>query len=219
MLAGMPHCTKALSSARLYLCTDARLDRGDFARFVDAAYSGGVDIIQLRDKSIEAAVELDMLAILRETAARYGKLWSTNDRADVTMLSEAPVLHLGQKDLPIAAARMLLGPDTALGLSTNSSDQAALARTSGADYFCIGPVWPTPTKPGRPAVGTETVRIVADAVAASDTPDFPWFAIGDISVESIGQVVDAGASRVVVVRAITEADDPAEAAARLRAAL
>ncbi|KQR03245.1 thiamine-phosphate pyrophosphorylase [Arthrobacter sp. Leaf141] len=210
----------ALHAARLYLCTDARKDRGDFARFVDAAFAGGVDIIQLRDKSIEAAEELELLAVLKEAAVRHGRLWAVNDRADVAVLSGAPVFHIGQKDLPLPAARTLLNGNAAIGLSSHTPDQvdAALAAAAGPaalDYFCVGPVWATPTKPGRAAVGLDLVRYAA--AAAGD--DVPWFAIGGVDHGNIGEVLAAGARRVVVVRAITDAPDPAAAAASLRSAL
>lgn len=210
----------ALRSARLYLCTDARSGRGDFAEFVDAAYAGGVDIIQLRDKSIEAAEELDLLAVLKETAQRHGRLWAVNDRADIAVLSGAPVFHVGQKDLPLAAARTLLNGNAAIGLSSHTPEQvdAALAAAAGPgalDYFCVGPLWATPTKPGRAAVGPDLVKYAAANAGA----DMPWFAIGGIDHSNVGQVVEAGASRIVVVRAITEAADPAAAADALRTAL
>lgn len=209
----------ALASARLYLCTDARRGQGDFARFVDAAYAGGVDIIQLRDKAIEAAEELELLGVLREAAERHGRLWAVNDRADIASLSGAPVFHIGQKDLPLKAARGLLD-GAAIGLSTHAPKQvdAAVAAASGAaglDYFCVGPLWATPTKPGRAAVGLDLVRHAAAAAPAG----LPWFAIGGIDHHNVDQVVAAGARRIVVVRAITEAPDPAEAAASLLAAL
>jgi thiamine-phosphate pyrophosphorylase len=219
---------KALGSARLYLCTGARKDRGDFADFVDAAFAGGVDIIQLRDKTIEAAEELELLAVLKEAAERHGRLWAVNDRADIAVLSGAPVFHIGQKDLPLAAARTLLPDSGVIGLSSHSTGQidaaiAASARQGGLDYFCVGPVWATPTKPGRAAVGLDLVRYAAGAVhkASSETGagPVPWFAIGGVDLSNIEQVVDAGASRVVVVRAITEAADPSQAATDLLAAL
>lgn len=209
----------ALASARLYLCTDARRGRGDFAGFVDAAFAGGVDIIQLRDKAIEAAEELELLDVLREAAIRHGRLWAVNDRADIGSLSGAPVFHIGQKDLPLAAARSFL-ESAAIGLSTHSPEQvdAAIAAAdgpAGLDYFCVGPLWATPTKPGRAAVGLDLVRHAAAAAPA----DLPWFAIGGIDHGNVEQVAAAGARRIVVVRAITEAPDPAEAAASLLAAL
>ncbi|MDJ0456439.1 thiamine phosphate synthase [Arthrobacter sp. NQ7] len=213
----------ALKAARLYLCTDARRDRGDFAGFVDAAFAGGVDIIQLRDKAIEAAEELDLLAVLKETAVRHGKLWAVNDRADIAVLSGAPVFHIGQKDLPLAAARTLVNGNAAIGLSSHTTQQvdAALAATAGPaglDYFCVGPVWATPTKPGRSAVGTGLVEYAAEASRQAGEP-VPWFAIGGIDHGNVRQVAEAGARRIVVVRAITAAADPAAAAASLLDAL
>jgi thiamine-phosphate pyrophosphorylase len=205
--------------ARLYLCTDARTERGDFAEFLDAAFAGGVDIIQLRDKTIEAAEELELLEILRAAAERHGRLWAVNDRADIAALSEAPVFHIGQKDLPLASARRLVGDAAAIGLSSHTPGQidAALA-AEGLDYFCVGPLWATPTKPGRAAVGLELARYATERIRATESI-LPWFAIGGIDLGTIEQVVDAGATRVVVVRAITEAYDPTEAAQRLLAHL
>jgi thiamine-phosphate pyrophosphorylase len=221
--------SNGLSTARLYLCTDARKDRGDFEQFVDAAFAGGVDIIQLRDKSIEAAEELELLAVLKETAERHGRLWAVNDRADIAVLSGAPVFHIGQKDLPLAAARTLLNGNAAIGLSSHAPAQVDAALTAaagpaGLDYFCVVPVWATPTKPGRAAVGLELVEYAAGAARASAQEGqvdggVPWFAIGGIDHGNVEQVVEAGARRIVVVRAITEADDPAAAAASLLAAL
>jgi len=213
----------AHTAARLYLCTDARKERGDFADFVDAAFAGGVDIIQLRDKTIEAAEELDLLAALKETAVRHGRLWAVNDRADIAVLSGAPVFHIGQKDLPLAAARTLVNGNAAIGLSSHTTGQvdAALAATggpSGLDYFCVGPVWATPTKPGRAAVGPELVKYAADASGQAGDP-VPWFAIGGIDHGNVREVVAAGARRIVVVSAITEDADPAAAAASLLGAL
>ncbi|MCU1517982.1 MAG: thiamine-phosphate pyrophosphorylase [Pseudarthrobacter sp.] len=217
-----------LGSARLYLCTDARKDRGDFAAFVDAAFDGGVDIIQLRDKTIEAAEELELLAVLKESAERHGRLWAVNDRADVALLSGAPVFHIGQKDLPVASARKLIRDTSVIGLSTHTTGQidgaiAAAAAPGGLDYFCVGPVWATPTKPGRAAVGLDLLEYAAGAVrnagSVAGAPPVPWFAIGGVDHGNVDRVVEAGARRIVVVRAITEAADPAAAAAALIAAL
>ena len=160
----------SLDTARLYLCTDAREKQGDFADFLRAAYAGGVDIIQLRDKSLEAAAELELLAVLKSVAQEYGKLWSVNDRADVALLSGAPVFHVGQKDLPLPAARSLVGAASSIGLSCHDSAQAsAAAANPDADYFCVGPVWATPTKPGRAAVGLSLVEHAASLETAK-----PW---------------------------------------------
>lgn len=200
-----------LASARLYLCTDARSDRGDFADFLRAAYAGGVDIIQLRDKNLDAGQELELLRVLRDVAGEFGKLWSVNDRADLAMLAGAPVFHVGQKDLPLPGVRSLLGPSAIVGLSSHDPAQiTAAAADPDTDYFCVGPLWATPTKPGRAAVGLEMVEHAA-ALHSSK----PWFAIGGIDHSNVEQVVAAGASRIVVVRAITDADDPTEAARAL----
>lgn len=219
------------TTARLYLCTDARKDRGDFEDFVDAAFAGGVDIIQLRDKSLEAAEELELLEVLHAAAARHGRLWAVNDRADLASLAGAPVFHIGQKDIPFAAARDFLGKGTVIGMSTHTPGQvdaaiAAAPGRRGLDYFCVGPVWATPTKPGRAAVGLELVRYAAGAIERAEAGDagrvegvVPWFAIGGIDLGNVEQVVAAGARRIVVVRAITEAADPAGAARALLAAL
>ncbi|WP_419702646.1 thiamine phosphate synthase [Promicromonospora sp. NFX87] len=201
-----------LACARLYLCTDARQDTGDLEPFLHAALEGGVDVVQLRDKSLEAAREVELHALVARVAAEHGALWAVNDRADIARLTGAPVVHMGQGDLPSDAVQTLLGDGPVLGRSTHSLDQALTAEADPrVDYFCVGPVWATPTKPGRPAVGVDLVR----DVAAKD-PATPWFAIGGVDEARLDQVLDAGARRVVVVRAITQADDPRAAAAGLR---
>ena len=204
----------ALQEARLYLCTDARTGRGDLASFLHAAYEGGVDIIQLRDKGLEAGAEIEALGLLARISAEHGRLCAVNDRADIAALVGADVFHVGQGDLAVDQARALLGPDVLVGRSTHSLEQAREAAADpGVDYFSVGPVWTTPTKPGRPAVG---LGLVADAAELGDKP---WFAIGGIDAERAGQLRAVGATRAVVVRAITEADRPREAAVLLRNAL
>ncbi|WP_329370407.1 thiamine phosphate synthase [Streptomyces sp. NBC_00669] len=210
-----PAASARLADARLYLCTDARTARGDLAEFADAALRGGVDIIQLRDKGIEARQELAALDILADACRRHGKLLAVNDRADVAHAAGADVLHLGQDDLPVPAARALLGSDVLIGRSCHAEAEVdAAAVEPGADYFCTGPVWPTPTKPGRPAPGLSLVRH-----AAALGTERPWFAIGGIDLSNLPAVLDAGARRIVVVRAITEAPDPYEAASALTQSL
>lgn len=208
-----------LADARLYLCTDARASRGDLAEFADAALAGGVDIVQLRDKTggapLEAKQEIAALEVLAEACARHGALLSVNDRADVALAVGADVLHLGQDDIPVSLARRVLGDDVVIGRSTHSEEQAAAAAVEdGVDYFCTGPCWPTPTKPGRSAPGLGLVR----STAAIGTTR-PWFAIGGIDETRLPEVLDAGASRIVVVRAITEAEDPKAAAETLKSQL
>lgn len=214
-----------LASAKLYLCTDARRERDDLAEFAEAALAGGVDIIQLRDKGspgerqfgpLEARDELSALEVLSDAAHRHGALLAVNDRADIAMAARADILHLGQGDLPLPVARDILG-DTILGRSTHDVDQVNAAVPPGAnypDYFCVGPCWPTPTKPGRSAPGLELVRIARTIEDATGT-DKPWFAIGGIDATRVADVVAAGARRIVVVRAITAAEDPQAAAGQL----
>ncbi|AQA06461.1 thiamine-phosphate diphosphorylase [Mycobacterium sp. MS1601] len=219
----MPEQLDRLRNARLYLCTDARRERGDLAEFADAALSGGVDIIQLRDKgsagerefgALEALQELDALQILADAAARHGALMAVNDRADIARAAGADVLHLGQDDLPLPVARDIIGARPLIGRSTHDTSQVDRALAEDIDYFCVGPCWPTPTKPGRTAPGLDLVRYAADAAG-----DRVWFAIGGIDEQRLPQVLEAGATRVVVVRAITAADDPQAAARRLKAAI
>ena len=204
-----PH--SQLSGARLYLCTDARKRQGDLPEFLDAVLAGGVDIVQLRDKGMEAAEELEHLAVFADACKRHGALLAVNDRADVAHAIGSDVLHLGQGDLPVPAARAVIGGDVAIGRSTHAEAEVdAAAAEVGVDYFCTGPCWPTPTKPGRNAPGLGLVRY-----AASLGTTRPWFAIGGIDAGNLDEVLDAGARRVVVVRAITEAADPGAAAASL----
>ncbi len=201
-----------LTGARLYLCTPAR---PDLAEFLDAVLAGGVDVVQLREKGVEAARELELCDVVAAAAARHGALWSVNDRADVAHATGADVLHLGQDDLPVPAARAILGDAVVIGRSCHDEQQVRDAAVEpGVDYFCVGPTWPTPTKPGRPAPGLALTRY-----AAALGTDRPWFAIGGIDAGNLDQVLEAGATRVVVVRALTEAADPYAAAVALKSRL
>lgn len=198
----------AFAGARLYLCTDSRSRTGDLAQFLDAVLAAGVDVVQLREKGLEARAEIRLLETFAAVAQRHGKLFAVNDRADVARAVQAPILHLGHDDLPVAIAREILGDDVLIGRSTHTPAQADAARAeTGVDYYCTGPVWATPTKPGRPAAG---IDIIEHAAAHQD--ERPWFAIGGIeSLDRLDAVIAHGARRVVVVRAITEAEDPAAA--------
>ncbi|WP_031162746.1 thiamine phosphate synthase [Streptosporangium roseum] len=194
----------SVSDARLYLCTDGRRDRGDLADFLDAALAGGVDIVQLREKGLEAREELALLEVFRAACDRHGRLLAVNDRADIAYAARPDVLHLGQDDLPVPVVRDMLGDDILIGRSTHSDEEASAAAVEpGVDYFCCGPIWPTPTKPGRHAPGPGLLRH-----AASLDTDRPWFGIGGIDLANLDEVISYGVRRVVVVRAITEADDP-----------
>ncbi len=208
-----------LADARLYLCSDSRSRTGDLEQFLDAVLAAGVDVVQLREKGLAARAEIGLLETFAAAAQRHGKLFAVNDRADVARAVRAPILHLGQDDLPVPLAREIVGDGVIIGRSTHTPSQADAARTEvGADYYCAGPVWRTPTKPGRPAAGLE---LVEHAAVHQDAR--PWFAIGGIeSLERLDVVIASGARRVVVVRAITAAEDPAAAtrafAQRLHAA-
>lgn len=204
-----------LGAVRLYLCTDARERQGDLPEFLDAVLGAGVGIVQLRQKGLEAGQEMAVLDVFRGKCDKHGALLSVNDRADVAYAVGADVLHLGQDDLPVGVARQILGPGPVIGLSTHAEAETARgAAADGVDYFCAGPVWPTPTKPGRPAPGLPLLRYAATIGSSR-----PWFAIGGISLATLGEVLDAGARRVVVVRAITEAADPGQAVAKFVARL
>ncbi|MGH3168049.1 MAG: thiamine phosphate synthase [Trebonia sp.] len=206
-----------LATARLYLCVDGRRRQGDLAPFLDSVLAGGVDIVQLREKNLEAAEELALLEVFADACRRHGRLLAVNDRADVALAAGADVLHLGQDDLPVPVARQILGPGPVIGRSSHSPAQASAAAVEeDVDYFCAGPVWATPTKPGRPGTGLSLISRVsasASAVEADGGAVRPWFAIGGIDLSVLDDVLAAGARRVVVVRAITEADDPGAAAA------
>jgi thiamine-phosphate pyrophosphorylase len=213
------HPADLLADARLYLCTDSRAARGDLDEFLDTVLRNGVDVVQLREKGLEARAELALLERFAAAAERHGALWAVNDRADVAVAARAPVLHLGQDDLPVEVARALVGDHVLIGRSTHTPAQCdAARREAGVAYYCTGPTWVTPTKPGRPAAGPELI-----SHASEHQDERPWFAIGGIeTLDRLEQVIALGARRAVVVRAITEAEDPGAAAAafsaRLRAA-
>jgi thiamine-phosphate pyrophosphorylase len=205
-----------LQRARLYLCTDSRSRQGDLEQFLDAVLGNGVDIVQLREKGLEARAEIDLLNVFAAAAERHGALWAVNDRADVARAVRAPILHLGQDDLPLDVARAIVGDHVLIGRSTHSPAQADAGRVeAGVAYYCTGPTWLTPTKPGRPAAGLE---LIGHAAAHEDLR--PWFAIGGIeTLDRLDEVITRGARRAVVVRAITEAADPGAAAAAFAARL
>jgi thiamine-phosphate pyrophosphorylase len=190
--------------ARLYLITGAR---SDLEGFLEAAVSGGVDLVQLREKALADRELLPVLEEARAITRRLGVPLVVNDRPDLAVLVGADYVHVGQDDMPAAAARRFGIP---VGLSTHSSAELDAAE---ADYVGVGPVHATPTKEGRPAVGLELVRYAAEHARV------PWFAIGGIDAGNVADVVAAGATRVAVVRAIGHADDPERAAAELRNAL
>ncbi len=199
---------------RLYLITGDRGDEVETARIVEAALEGGATVIQLRKKSMPMLEQYRLALALRILTREHEALLIINDHADLAIAADADGVHLGQDDLPPAAVRSLPGFEARLiGRSTHSFAQAQHAVHDGTDYVAVGPVYPTPTKEGRPAVGTALVSRVAGII------DRPWVAVGGIELDNVATVVDAGAAAVAVVRAVYDAADPAEAARRLHEAL
>ncbi|MGI8922154.1 MAG: thiamine phosphate synthase [Solirubrobacteraceae bacterium] len=199
-----------LDRARLYLVCDAHPNGRDLGGFLTGCLGAGVDVVQLRDKLADDRALLDAGKVVRSVSATHNALFILNDRVDLVAALEADGVHIGQQDMPVARARELLGADRLIGLSTHTSAQVDDA--DGVDYLGVGPVFQTPTKAGRPAVGTALVRY------ATANARVPFFAIGGIDPTTVGSVVAAGAQRVAVVRALTEADDPASVARSLCAA-
>jgi thiamine-phosphate pyrophosphorylase len=208
--AAGPLRRERLRTARLYFVCDARPHGEDPEGVVRAALNGGVDIVQLREKELDRRAIEVAGATFRRLCDTYSALFIVNDDPALAISCRADGVHLGQDDLAVADARATLGADLLIGLSTHSREQ--IDGAAGADYVSVGPVWETPTKEGRPAVGLELVRY-----AAQYAP-LPFYAIGGIDPSNAGQVVDAGARRLCVVRAIRDADDPAAAADQLRRA-
>lgn len=199
-----------LDRARLYLVTGAI--REDVEGFLDVVLDAGVDAVQIREKEAEAGDVIRQGEVFREAAERHGALFIVNDRPDVALALDADGVHLGQNDIAVEVAREILGTDAIIGLSTHSQDHLDAA-PADADYVCVGPLWATSTKPGRPPVGLDLVRFAAAHERR------PWFAIGGINTENLSEVVTAGSHRIVVVRAITEASDPGSAVQALLAGL
>jgi thiamine-phosphate pyrophosphorylase len=209
---------RALEDARLYFVCEGLPLGGDPGPLLDAALRGGADIVQLREKSPRSDQELIALAEpFRRAAAEHGALFILNDRPELVAACGADGVHVGQNDLPVAEARRLAGPGVLVGLSTHSREQIeAACGASGPDrpdQISVGPVWATPTKPGRPGTGLGLIEYAAGEAT------IPWFAIGGIDPENVFSVVAAGAERIVVVRTIRDARDPAAVARGLREVL
>lgn len=201
-----------LSSARLYLVATHRLKAGLLHELVPELVEAGVDLIQLREKEMEAGEIIRVGEPISTACKAAGVPFIVNDRADVALGLDADGVHVGQDDLPAEAARGVVG-DRIVGWSTHAPGEVDAAAAQNIDYFAVGPVTETPTKPGRPAAGIELIRYAARVATK------PWFAIGGIDLDLLPSVMKAGATRIVVVRAITEAVDPIAAATRLRSAL
>jgi thiamine-phosphate pyrophosphorylase len=209
---------RSLADCRLYLCTP---DRPDLGHFVEACIAGGVDVVQLREKHLDAKALLVRARLVHSVCAAHGVPFILNDRPDLALDVEADGVHVGQDDAPVALARRILGPDAIVGLSTHgpadlaAADLAATAAAAGPDvtYISAGPVEPTPTKPGRPGTGLDYLRLATERSAV------PVFVTGGVTPEKIPTLAAAGARHFVVVRYLTEASEPQSAARRLREAI
>jgi thiamine-phosphate pyrophosphorylase len=198
-----------LAAARLYLVCPARP-----RAWLEDVLRGGVDLVQLRDKDLDDGALVEAAREFRAAADATGALFVLNDRPDLVDACQADGIHVGQDDETPAQARAAVGPDRIVGRSTHAPVQALAAQADpDVDYLAVGPVHVTPTKPGRPATGLGYVEQAAKTIGK------PWFAIGGIDTRTVHAVVAAGATRIVVVRAITEAEQPAAAARALREAL
>lgn len=205
--------TRDLDVARLYLVARATMPAGELVTLVPELVDAGVDLIQLREKEMEAGDQVRVGEPLAQACRDAGVPFIVNDRADVALALGADGIHLGTNDLETSTARRILG-ETIVGRSTHGeSDIAEVIEHQDPDYIAVGPIFETPTKPGRPAVGMDLIRYASENVL------IPWFAIGGIDESNLDELVDAGATRIVVVRAVTEATDPPAAAASLRARL
>jgi thiamine-phosphate pyrophosphorylase len=204
---------RRLAAARLYLIIEAKPRGRPAEDVVEPALAGGVDMVQLREKVTDDDAIVAAARSFRALCDEHGALLILNDRPELVLDCAADGVHLGQEDASVDEARAVLGGDALVGVSTHSAAQIAAARDSSADYIAVGPVHATPTKPGVAAVGEELVRHAAEHAAR------PFFAIGGIDAANAPAVAAAGATRIAVVRAIRDAEDPHAAAETLRAAL
>ncbi|MGD9694700.1 MAG: thiamine phosphate synthase [Thermoleophilia bacterium] len=204
---------RLLAESRLYLVAPARIRAGRLAELIPALAAAGVDIVQLRERGLAGDALLAEARACADAAAAAGVLFIVNDSPRLARAAGADGVHLGQEDGTVEEARALLGPDRIVGRSSRGGEILERAAAEGADYAAVGPVWETPTKPGRAPVG------LAPVAAAARAARLPWFAIGAIDARRVGRVAAVGARRIVVVRAICDADDPAAAARDLRARL
>jgi thiamine-phosphate pyrophosphorylase len=209
-----------LRLARLYLCTDTREKQGDLMSFLQAAFAGGVDIVQIRQKGMEPEAELQALEIARQAAMPYQAIVCVNDSAELAGRFQADMLHLGQADGPSAKARRYLHQWAVLGRSTHAPRQVDKAiKDRDVDYFSVGPIYATSSNPDYEPLGLDLIRYAARKAPVASIKSKPWFAIGGITMDNIDDVIEAGARRVCVVRAITKASDPQDAAQRLSSKL
>jgi len=205
-----------LAAARLYLVCGAQPKgtggRG-LAELLRGAIGGGVDIVQLREKHLPDAELTAIAGEARAVCVQLGALFIVNDRPDLALAAGADGVHVGQEDMPAPDVRELVGPEMLIGVSTHSPQQIDAIDARVVDYIGVGPIHETPTKPGRPAVGLELVRYAAAHATV------PFFAIGGLHADNLDQALAAGATRVCVLRAIADAEDPEPVARGLRALL
>ena len=200
----------SLGDRCLYLCTP---DRPDLERFIAACIRGGVDIVQLREKELDARPLLERARLALRVCRGLGVPFIMNDRPDLALEVGADGVHVGQDDAPPSLCRKLLGPDAIIGYSTHATAELDAALDEPVDYLSAGPVVPTPTKPGRAGTGLDYVRYAAERATR------PWFVTGGATPETVGDIALAGARRFVVVRWLTESSDPEGAARALRTAI
>ena len=208
--AAGPLRRERLRTARLYFVCDARPGGEDPEALLRAALGGGADIVQLREKHLDRDEIERSASTFRRVCDTYSALFIVNDDPDLARSCDADGVHLGQDDVPVEEARELLGLDAIIGLSTHSEAQIEAAAEAAVDHISVGPIWETPTKEGRPGVGLELISYAAEHAA------HPFFAIGGIDPSNAEQVVEAGAKRLCVVRAIRDAPEPAAVAEALR---
>ena len=199
-----------LAAARLYLVCGARPETGELTGIVRAAVAGGVEVVQLREKELPDEELVSVAAALHALCGRLGVLLIVNDRPVVALESGADGVHVGQDDLTPAQVRELIGDQLLVGLSTHAPREIDAVEPELVDYIGVGPVHETPTKPGRPAVGLELVRYAAANARV------PFFAIGGLNAGNLEETLAAGARRVCVLRAISDASEPQAAAHTLR---
>lgn len=212
LLRGADARTK-LAEARLYVLLTGSQCATSMDWIIEQAAEGGADVFQLREKTLTDRELIARARQVREWTRRAGVLFVVNDRPDIARLVEADGVHLGQDDLPVAAARRIVGPDAIIGVSTHTIEQVRRAVTDGADYIGVGPTFPSSTKPFEAFAGLEFVREVAEETT------LPAFTLGGINLSNVGQVTAAGGTRIAVSAAIATADEPRGVAMALKAAL
>lgn len=201
-----------LSKSRLYLVMGTSSVLGmSWLETAEQALRGGVDVLQLRDYSLKDSELLSAALEMRDLTRKFEALFIVNNRPDIAKLADADGVHVGQDDLSVSSARKILGDGKIVGVSTHALDQAQKAIADGADYIGVGPIFVTPTKAGRQPVTVEYVRQVA-----AMKPTIPFFAIGGIDLSNLNKVLENGAERIAVVRAIAEAPDPQKAASEFK---